>query len=225
MDPLEAKLSDVTEQILSDYAKQGYLALQQPARTAPAAQGAAPVPIQGDEYIKALNLTSEEGQVMGGGIDGKLVGSNYWKWVAFANAVHEISEHGKDWTTLPGWPTPWPHYDTVDLAKFDLWWTVTNLGGTDPSRAVNGDIPKFFVVPAAPLPAIVILPADGKTSPPQSDGPIGPAVPNNPGVFTSSGNDSYPDGYMYVGKTGIYQKHIYSNPFTADETRVIWIQL
>jgi hypothetical protein len=60
---------------------------------------------------------------------------------------------------------------------------------------------------------------------PATDGPIGSPAPNNPGVFNPSAADKFPDGYIYAGPTGVYQKHIYSNPFTAGQVRIIWIAL
>ncbi len=124
----------------------------------------------------------------------------------------------------PTLPAP-PSYLVFDEAAFGQWWAqyCSNPGQDAP--------PLFFIKPA-PLPPAPVILAPGAPPPPATvpsiDGPIGPAVPNNPGVFTPSSadnNSTYPDGYIYAGPTGIYQKHIYNNPFTTGNVRIIWIAL
>ncbi|MGA2598775.1 MAG: hypothetical protein ABSH09_17505 [Bryobacteraceae bacterium] len=132
----------------------------------------------------------------------------------FSFACNTWEQNGKS----PTLPAP-PAYSVFDSQAFNQWWAqyATNLG-TAP--------PLFFIKPAPLPPAPVILPAGMPPPPPPSyDGPIGAPVPNNPGVFNDSPNDPFPDGYVYSGPTGIYQKHVYSNPFTPGNTRVIWISL
>jgi|ERR1051326_1738242 hypothetical protein len=112
-----------------------------------------------------------------------------------------------------------PVYLAFDVNAFEQWWAqYTEKMGDAP--------PLFFVKPAALPPDPVILSNDAKPAPaPATDGPIGSPVPNNPGVFNPSATDNFPDGYVYAGATGIYQKHIYSNPFTAGNVRIIWVAL
>jgi hypothetical protein len=127
----------------------------------------------------------------------------------FSFACNTWEQNGKS----PTLPAP-PAYSVFDSQAFNQWWAqyATNLGTA----------PHLFFIKPAP----VILPAGMPPPPPPSyDGPIGAPVPNNPGVFNDSPNDPFPDGYVYSGPTGIYQKHVYSNPFTPGNTRVIWISL
>ncbi len=119
-------------------------------------------------------------------------------------------------------PAP-PSYVYFDQNAFDQWWT--QLQG---DRTAQEAPPLFFVKPYPNPPSPVIISASAPPPPaPAVDGPIGAAVPNNPGVFQTAGApaDNFPDGYIYAGPTGVYQKHIYSNPFTAGNTRVIWVEL
>ena len=122
---------------------------------------------------------------------------------------------------------PKPSFVIFDATGFDLWWTMLLATYTAGSSTQGENAPPLFFVKPAPLPPDpVIVAADMPAPPPPAtDGPIGSPVPNNPGVFTPSSTDIYPDGYVYAGVTGIYQKHIYSNPFTANQVRVIWIAL
>jgi hypothetical protein len=122
---------------------------------------------------------------------------------------------------------PKPSFLIFDSDAFDRWWTILNLTYTDgsPTRGDNAP-PLFFVKPALLPPDPVILAAGAPPPPPPAtDGPIGSPVPFNPGVFNPSATDTFPDGYVYAGVTGIYQKHVYSNPFTAGNVRIIWIGL
>lgn len=114
-------------------------------------------------------------------------------------------------------PAP-PSYSVFDEAAFDQWWAqfTANLG----------EPPQFYFIKPAPLPPPpVIVPEGSHPAAPAYDGPIGEAVPGNPGVFTPSAADTYPDGYIYAGPTGTYQKHIYRNPFTPGYVRIVWIAL
>lgn len=115
-------------------------------------------------------------------------------------------------------PAP-PAYSIFDAQAFDQWWAQYT--------AKLGDAPPlYFIKPADLPPPPVIIPAGMPPAPaPAFDGPIGNPVPNNPGVFNPSANDPYPDGYVYAGPSGIYQKHVYSNPFTPGNVRTIWISL
>lgn len=125
-------------------------------------------------------------------------------------------------------PVP-PAYVVFDGNAFHTWFTMLNATYTNGSAAFGQAAPPLFFVKPAPLPADPIILAAGVTVAPVAvvtDGPIGAAVANNPGVFNSAGaSDTFADGYVYLGVTGVYQKHIYSNPFTAGLTRVIWIKL
>lgn len=124
----------------------------------------------------------------------------------------------------PGNP-PVPAYTVFDDTAFEQWWSQYTHG---PENNTHGeDAPPLFFVKPAPLPPDPVIVAVGAPPPPPpaNDGPIGSPVPNNPGVFNSSSTDNYPDGYVYAGPTGIYQKHIYTNPFTADHLRILWIAL
>jgi hypothetical protein len=115
-------------------------------------------------------------------------------------------------------PTP-PAYVAFDAQAFDQWWAQYT--------AVLGDAPPlYFIKPALlPLPPVILPAGMPPPPPPAYDGPVGFAAPNNPGVYNPSANDHYPDGYVYAGPTGIYQKHVYSNPFTVGNARVIWVAL
>lgn len=112
-----------------------------------------------------------------------------------------------------------PAYLVFDANAFDQWWAQleANTGADAP--------PLFFIKPASLPPPPVILDPTVPPPPPALDGPIGAAVPGNPGVFNPSASDNFPDGYIYAGLTGVYQKHVYSNPFTAGQSRVIWVKL
>lgn len=213
MEPLQSTLADLTEDKLVNWAKAGMPIAPQ---FNPATISTDPSVYRGDGYIKALNLTQFIGIIYGGGIDGKLLGTNQKALQALQSAAHEFAQH-KDTNPVP---LP-PNYNIVDLAAFDQWWAQyeANMGQDAP--------PLFFIKPAPKLPPVQIITA-GTPAPQTSatDGPIGAPVPNNPGVFNSSGaGDNFPDGYLYAGPTGIYQKHIYSNPFTAGNTRIIWSKL
>lgn len=115
-------------------------------------------------------------------------------------------------------PTP-PAYCVFEQKAFDQWWATytSNLAQNAP--------PLFFIKPATLPPAPVIVEQGAPPPPPATDGPIGAPVPGNPGVFNPSAADVFPDGWVYVGPAGVFQKHVYANPFTANHTRVIWIAL
>lgn len=123
-------------------------------------------------------------------------------------------------------PAP-PAYVVFDANAFDQWWEQYNATMQTSSQTYGQNAPPLFFVKPAPLPPtpVILQPTAPPPPPAPSDGPIGSPVPNNPGVFNPSSNDNYPDGYVYAGPTGIYQKHVYSNPFTAGNIRVIWIAL
>lgn len=136
------------------------------------------------------------------------------------NAADRYDFLAKQWeqnksTSLPA---P-PQYVRFDPGAFDQWWSElqANPGENAP--------PLFFIKPVPQPPAPQIVAAGAPPPPPATDGPIGAPVPGNPNVFNPSSADNYPDGYPYAGPTGVYQKHVYSNPFTADQTRVIWIKI
>lgn len=158
-------------------------------------------------YLQQLNAQSLQKYAV------DVPNANVAQRFAFACATWE--QNGKS----PTLPAP-PAYNVFAQQAFDQWWAqyTANLG----------DAPPLFFIKPAPLPlAPIIIPAGATVIAPQpaTDGPIGDPVPNNPGVFNPSATDTYPDGYVYAGPTGIYQKHVYSNPFTAGQSRVIWIQL
>lgn len=119
-----------------------------------------------------------------------------------------------------------PAYVVFDGNAWEQWWAQYTHDG---QGTFGQDAPPLFFVKPAPLPPdpIVLAASAPPPPPPALDGPIGAAVPNNPGVFSSAGPqaDSYPDGYIYAGSTGIYQKHIYATPFTGDHPEVLWIAL
>lgn len=124
-------------------------------------------------------------------------------------------------------PAP-PKYLVFDENAFESWWALVLATKDIQSQTFGDDAPPLFFVKPAQLPPDLVILGANSTAPaaPATDGPIGAAVPNNPGVFNSAGDaDKFPDGYIYAGPTGIYQKHIYNNPFTAGQTRVIWIAL
>lgn len=123
-------------------------------------------------------------------------------------------------------PAP-PKYVFFDANAFDQWWAQYNATMDQFSAVYGQNAPALFFVKPAPLPPDpVILQAAAPPPPaPAMDGPIGAPVPYNAGVFNPSSTDSYPDGYIYAGPTGIYQKHIYNNPFTAGNVRVLWVAL
>ena len=130
-------------------------------------------------------------------------------------------EANKSATNLPKpGVSPVPAYVVFDDSAFDQWWAQYSA---NPGQ----DAPLLYFVKPAPLPpdpVILNTPTPAPTVA-ATDGPIGAPVPNNPGVFNSSASDNYPDGYVYAGPTGIYQKHVFTNPFTAGNTRIIWIAL
>lgn len=119
-----------------------------------------------------------------------------------------------------------PSYVVFDGNAWEQWWAQYIHAGLG---TFGQDAPPLFFVKTAALPPdpVILDASAAPPPPPASDGPIGAAVPNNPGVFSSAGPqaDNYPDGYIYAGPTGVYQKHIYSNPFTAGNVRVIWVSL
>jgi hypothetical protein len=121
----------------------------------------------------------------------------------------------------PFLPAP-PAYVVFDVDAFNQWWTqlVPALQGTGEAP------PLFFIKPAALPPPPVILPA-GITvpppPPPATDGPVGAAIPNLPGMFDPGPGDKFPDGYVYAGPTGVYQKHFFGS--IANNVRAVWIAL
>lgn len=132
----------------------------------------------------------------------------------FASKTWEQS--GKNPTAIPQWPV----YSYLDQRAFDEWWNAVNSN-------LGQDAPPLFFIKLLPVPPPVQLVAtDAPPAPPPAyDGPVGAPVPNNPGVFNAASGDRYPDGYIYAGPTGIYQKHVYSNPFTSGNVRIIWMEL
>lgn len=138
------------------------------------------------------------------------------------NALNRYDFACKQWeqSGKPAMLPPPPTYLVFDQRAFDQWWDQYNA-----NRGQNAP-PLYFIKPAPLPPAPVIVAEDAKPpAQPALDGPIGAAVPANPGVFNPSSSDKFPDGWIYAGPTGVYQKHVYSNPFTADQTRVLWVQL
>jgi hypothetical protein len=147
----------------------------------------------------------------------------YWKYAVdvpnrytadrFAFACKQWEQAGKSiFLPLP------PAYVVFDVNAFDQWWAqyVAKLGDAPPL---------FFIKPAAlPAPPQILSPSDVLPPVPAIDGPIGAGVPFNPGVFTPSAADHYPDGYMYVGPTGMYVKHVFNNAFSVPPVRVVWVQ-
>lgn len=115
-------------------------------------------------------------------------------------------------------PAP-PAYSVFDEEAFDQWWAQFNMN--------LADAPEFYFIKPAALPSAPVIVAEGAPPPPPPafDGPIGEPIAGNPGVFAPSSTDKYPDGYIYVGPTGVYQKHVYRNPFTSGYVRVVWISL
>ena len=178
--------------------------------------------MQDPDYIKLLNKQM------------------YWKYavdVPNAYAASDFAWRCKTWETgspttnpdgttslkkSPFLPAP-PSYVVFDENAFNQWWMQLQS-----DRTAQEAPPLYFVKPAPlPSPPVMVAADAPPPPPPTNDGPIGAAVPNNPGVFNSAGAavDNYPDGYIYAGPTGVYQKHIYSNPLAAGNTRVIWVQL
>ena len=212
MQALTSTLADLTAAKLTDWLTQ-----QLPAGPPPVVQPSTdPAVYRTDGYIKQLNLQAFNAYIYGSNdVYGGMRGANRTAVDRFNFAAKIWEQGGK---SAP--PPSWPAFQYVDTAAFDLWWATysANPGQNAPDL--------FFIKNLPALPAVVILGADNATPPvPATDGPIGAAVPNNPGVFNSSGNDKYPDGYIYAGPTGVYQKHVYSNPFTAGNVRVIWVSL
>lgn len=147
---------------------------------------------------------------------------NQWNANRFAYAAKQW-EANKSATNIPR-----PSYVAFDAPGFDRWWDMLQATYAPGSPTQGENAPPLFFVKPAPLPPDPVIISEGTEptpKPPATDGPIGAAVPNNPGVFNPAGQDNYPDGYVYAGPTGIYQKHIYSNPFTAGNVRIIWIAL
>ena len=144
-----------------------------------------------------------------------------------ANVLADYTTAANNWQTNkvlePAAPLPTPpQYVYFDGGAFTQWWADYQATiGTG-----NNAPPLYFIKPFPNPPDPVILAAGAVTiAVPALDGPIGAAVPGNPGVFTPSASDNFPDGYVYGGPTGVYQKHVYSNPFTVGQTRVIWVKL
>ena len=212
---LTSTLQALTAQQLIDYYPPPVpmgSALQQPSTD--------PAVFRDDGYIKRLNEQA------------------YWHYAvdvpnrytadrfSFACKTWEMGTvvNGTNAVKSPFLPQP-PAYVVFDVAAFNQWWDqytakIAVAFGDHEAPAL------FFIKPAAvPPPPVIVAAGQPPPPPPALDGPIGSAVPNNPGVFTPSATDNFPDGYMYAGPTGVYQKHIYSNPFTAGNVRVIWIAL
>lgn len=132
-------------------------------------------------------------------------------------------ESAKSATSIPR-----PSFLIFDGDAFDRWWAMLQETYAPGSPTQGDNAPPLFFVKPAPLPPDPVITPEGSTpnAPPVlTDGPIGAPVPNNPGVFLPSAIDNAGDGALYAGPTGIYQKHVYSNPFTAGQTRVVWIAL
>jgi len=212
MEPLQSTLADLTAAKIVAY-------YPPPAPDSGSVQGSTDpnVYVNDPNYIKELNRHAFH---------------RYAVDVPNQSAANQLDFAAKQWeanksaTSIPK-PgiSPVSAYVQFDDTAFDQWWQQYNHDGLG-TMGENAP-PLFFVKPYPNPPDIKIL-AEGQQPPPQTaatDGPIGSAVPNNPGVFNSSSADSFPDGYIYAGPTGIYQKHIYTNPFTAGNTRVIWMKL
>jgi hypothetical protein len=121
----------------------------------------------------------------------------------------------------PGAPggAAWPSFLAFDSAAFDMW---------DSMRMANPSAeppPEFYIKNAGFIPPLQLV-AEAPAAAPALDGPIGLPVPNNPGVYNPSSLDGqqYPNNYVYTGPTGVYQKHIFNDPFAPNQTRVIWIK-
>jgi hypothetical protein len=223
MDPLTSTLADLTAAKLIAYAT---AALPPPVGTLQVPSTDPNVFAGNTNYLKLLmkqadwhygvdvpNLIALDGGKINGG-DGK---------GGFVLAADNWEEFGKP-TAAP--PPAFPSLKFFDESGFDLWWTQY----TAPANQGQDAPPLFFIKPVPALPALVILEAGSNAPPPPPalDGPIGAAVPMNPTVYSPSAADNaqqYPDAAFYAGLTGIYQKHIYSNPFTVNQTRVVWIKL
>jgi hypothetical protein len=139
---------------------------------------------------------------------------NRWAADRFNFACKQWEQAGKS----PFLPTP-PAYVVFDVDAFNQWWTQYT--------AKLGDAPPlFFIKPAALPPPPVILPAGITVQPPPppaTDGPVGAAIPNLPGMFDPAQGDAFPDGYIYAGPTGVYQKRIFGS--IANNVRAVWIAL
>ena len=153
----------------------------------------------------------------------------YWKYavdVPNRNAADNFSFRSKQWEQAQGGKTPFlpapPAYVVFDIDAFNQWWTLLV-----PTQQTTGEAPPlFFVKPATLPPPPVILPA-GITAPPPpppaTDGPVGAAIPNLPAMFDPAPGDKFPDGYVYAGPTGVYQKHFFGS--IANNVRAVWIAL
>ena len=126
-----------------------------------------------------------------------------------ANLLADYTTAANNWQTNkvlePAAPLPTPpQYVYFDGGAFTQWWADYQATiGTG-----NNAPPLYFIKPFPNPPDPVILAAGAVTiAVPALDGPIGAAVPGNPGVFTPSASDNFPDGYVYGGPTGVYQKH------------------
>lgn len=125
----------------------------------------------------------------------------------------ESNRNGKDASAIPAFP----QYDYFDNAAFHLaWGQFTNSGGF---------LQPIYVKQLPVLPAVQIIP-EGQVvaTTEQTDGPIGKNLGG--GYFESSGiNDAYTDSQFYQGPTGTYQKHIFANPFTKNQSRTVWVKI
>lgn len=169
--------------------------------------------VQDPSYIKNLNEQAYQKYAVDV--------PNQWAADRFAYAIKQW-EAAKSATSIPK-----PAYVAFDANAFDQWWSQLQATYNQGSPSYGQNAPPLFFVKPAPLPPepVIIAPTTAPPPPPAMDGPIGGAVANNPGIFNPSPNDNYPDGYVYAGPTGLYQKHVYNNPFTAGNVRVIWISL
>lgn len=211
MTPLTSTLADLTAAELIAYypVPAPGITLVQPS-TDPS------VYVQDPSYIKSLNEQSYQ---------------TYAVDVPNQDEANQFAFLAKQWeANKSATAIPKPSFLIFDGNAFDSWWTMLNATYTQGSPTYGQNAPPLFFVKPAPLPPDpVILPAGTASAPvppPATDGPIGAPAPNNPGVFYSAGaTDTFPDGYIYTGPTGIYQKHIYSNPFTAGQVLIIWVAL
>lgn len=208
MNPLTSTLADLTAAKLIAY-------YPPPAPGAPIISGSSdPDVYRSADYIRQLNEQAYHKYAVDV--------PNQYEADRFAFRSKQWEMNGKS-SILPA---P-PKYLAFDVTAFNQWW-AQYVKITDISNYGSHDAPPLFFIKAAllpPDPVILNTAAQQPAAPPAIDGPIGSAVPNNPGVFNPSANDNCPDGYVYAGPTGIYQKHVYSNPFTAGNVRVIWIAL
>jgi len=168
------------------------------------------------QQSQLLNLRAEVSRVYG--LNG-MNGDNQTILNTFSFACHNWQEGGKT-ADIPAFPI----FKIVDPQAWLQWWFQLNtvyLNSSPNYQSVNFiqsmESNKFYIKPAQALPAVIIVGDAPPTPPPATDGPIGAPVPNNAGLFYSAGapTDLYPDGYLYMGPTGVYQKHVYSPPFTA----------